>query len=189
MIAAPFNRKTIEDALADWIAGAIGVSVLWTGQDAPAPALPYVTLAMLVIADVGSADGEQRIDGEPPAPQPGAEVAIGYCGHKRITLSVNVYASPLDVNADARAYMDKARASLALATYADALRAAGIALVSIGAAQSLDELQNAGFVSRAQCDFMFSIASNLEERVPYIATIGVVAEAELGAPFTLQATE
>lgn len=174
-IAAPFDRRAIENAIAAWIKRATGVTFIWANQNGARPAFPYITGMMSIANSIGQ--DEQRIDGDPPNPQVGQEVEIAACGLRKLVVSLNAYAGPngdpeID---DARQHMDKARAALGLPSFVEDFRAAGMAIVQDEAIQNLDQLDGDTFLSRTQMDVSFCIASNAIEHVGYIATAEVTA--------------
>lgn len=182
-VAAPFDRRAVEDALYAWATAAAGAAVRWTEQRAAQPRPPYVTLAITGIET--DAPFERRHDGEPADPTPGAEVEITYCALSRIVVSVNAYGLSNDPRSDARAIMDKLAASLHLDGAASGLAAAGLALVDTSQVRSLDFLVDDAFVSRTQLDVTFAVAQNVTERIGYIGQVDITNE-DLGMdPFTV----
>ncbi len=173
-IAAPIPRQTIEDALYVWLSSATSVAVIWANQNAPQPTRPYATLAVVSTTQLGQ--NSVTPNANPSSPSPGAEVAIEVGGLHRVVVSVNVYGISNDPDSDARALMDKALGALALPSVLSTLRSAGVAVNRVGGAISLDFLTDDKWLSRTQADVTLCVASNLEERVGYIATVEVTNE-------------
>ncbi len=173
MIASPFDRRAVEDALYEWALGATGVVPIWLGQRINQLRPPYITLQLASITT--DAPFERRVNGEPDDPGAGEEVEITYCAISRIVLSCNTYGVSNEPRSDARAVMDKLLASLHMDAASAPLSAAGLALVDTGAALSLDELVDEAHLSRVQCDITFSLAQNITERTGYIATAEVTS--------------
>lgn len=176
-VEAPYDRRAIQDAFIDWIAAAVDLSCIWTRQNGPQPALPYLTLELGNFRSIGQ--DETSIDGEPEAPiVEGAEVELLSRGLRYFVLSINAYAKTHgteDVD-DAQMILDKVRASLGMDTYLVPLRAAGIAISSIGLIQNLDFVLADKFRSRAQMDVTVCVASNAVERVGYIEKVQINSE-------------
>ncbi len=53
-------NATMEDAIADWVAGASGLTVWWEGQDGPRPAAPYI--ALLLHVEPTGPDWSDKVD-------------------------------------------------------------------------------------------------------------------------------
>lgn len=171
-VTAPFNRRAIQDALITWFAGSTGLGVErveWADQGAPQLEHPYASLKLGALRDIGR--DEENINGEPANPVAGAEVAIESRGMREVVCSCNVYTRTREPEATAHALLDRARAALGMSTYLDPLCAAGVSYLRKSDAQNLDGLNGDDFVQRAQMDVTFSIASNAEDRVGYIAQV------------------
>jgi len=177
-VNAPIPRKTFETAIQAWFKNATGLAddhVLWQAQPTgPAqPSFPYATLFVTSPATKLGQD-EIRIrdaSDDDPAPDDGSEIELLACGLRKMTVSANVYAKTNDADADARAIMDKAHAALGMLSFLSAFKAAGLSVIDDGDVRSLDELTSNVFVSRAQLDVVFGMASNAIESTGYIETV------------------
>ncbi len=103
----------------------------------------------------------------------GLEITLTASRQEELTLSVNVFSRTADPDAGAAALMDRARGSLALATYLTPLRVAGLAVVDRGPTRNLDALVATRFVQRRQMDVRLRLATNVVETAGYIATFEV----------------
>lgn len=151
--------ETFKNALHSWLSDALGISVIWAGQDAPAPDYPYATLQVIGERNIGDGDVSYTHNEDADA---GSDMEPTVTGHVVYTVSVqvrnksSVQGQPLGHEQRAKAYLNVARASLQLPRVKDALNAANIGFVRNHDFQNLDEVVNEGFVSRGSMDFEFT---------------------------------
>lgn len=176
----PVDRKSIEDALRDWLERSTGLKWIRANQtaDAPRPPLPYGTYDLRVAARQG-ADDEQRLL---PHVDGADVVTVQAAGLRRATLSCNVWARSSDPRGDADAYCDRAVAALSLDSYRDPLVEKNIGLISVSDIRDLSVLENKQAVSRSQFDVFLNVVSVALEDVGFFDTIEVSAFVEDNDP-------
>ncbi len=167
----PYDRRTIEDAIYDWLSGSSGVAAHWDYQKPPQPQFPFSSMRILSITRIGGED-ETRITEDPGAPA-GEEIEQALSGPRRLVCSFNFYSTSNDPTSDAALLAARAQSALSLPTYAAALYRAGVSVIDEGAIRDLSELQSETWVSRFQFDVTFGIASNVIEKIGYIETVEV----------------
>lgn len=165
------DMATAKRGIKAWMAEAVDMQVIWANPSAPQPMRPYASLQMI--------SGPTRISGtdeqitETDLAQVGEEVALINCGLREITISCQIYADKPALGQNAQDLMSLAQAKLGQASVLTKLRTAGVTVVEEGPVQNIDQVESGSFVSRANMDVRFYIASQLEERIGYIKTAEV----------------
>lgn len=176
----PVDWAVIDDALFDWIIGALGLEndqCLWAKQNAPQPRYPYVTLDHPGFADEPGTLDETRTSTDLGQPA-GEEIELLTTGPREFTLTVTAHVDDRtggahDANANAEALLSKAHSSLGKQSVLDALAAAGIALIERMAVLDTSVVVNGEWVSQASMDVRLRVTSNVTERTGYIDKVAV----------------
>lgn len=174
--AAPYDRKTIEDALHSWLVFAsdlLEASIVVADQAVPQPVHPYATFRIALVSRMGGDD--ERRDNVDMRRDEGFEVESNLCGLRRGTVSVNFYARADTATGDAMAYGASAQAALAKDEVIEMLKLAGVSVVDEGQLRDLSQLESSEWISRCQFDVGICFASNLAEYVGFIETVIVDA--------------
>jgi hypothetical protein len=160
-----------ENALHAWVAGAAGVEAIWSSQNAPAPALPYLTLRLVGPVRLG----DQLASRTNLANPAGQEIERTLTEHEEWTLSVHAFASPATGASAARALLQAAALKMQLPSQRDALSASGLALVEVGDTSDLTALVGSQHESRAQMDVRLRTVDQATEKTGYIAKVGLAS--------------
>lgn len=149
-------------------------SVIWKYQNAGAPALPYMALALGGIIEIGQGFVSESTNLARPA---GQEIELKVGGQREVTLAVEVFTSPtVPTGTAAMAIADKARTALRAPTIRAALRAVGFVPFDPGPVQYAPDVADVGFRGRATCSIRCSMpAQNVVEYVGYIARVSGTA--------------
>lgn len=117
----------------------------------------------------------------------GHEVLQEVAGLRDMTISCQVYVSSPDVTdptKHSRALMTAAQASLGLPSELARFQGVGLAIIEEGDVLNIDELIEDAFVSRANMDVRFGLASNLSERTGFIQATEI--SSDMGLPASLE---
>lgn len=175
------QMNTLEDAIWTWVQTSSGLPadrVVWSSQNSPVPANPYITLRMRSIRAVGS-DWLHVEDN--PSPSSGAEILLKLRGMRRVTLAITCYGvTPIGAGGPA-AIVSDVLASVGLPSIGDTLAASGVGLSNLGDVQAIDGVVGSTLLEpRATADVIFFATSELVETATYIEH--VVATRELPDP-------
>ncbi len=174
-------------AVFDWLKLSTGTNVAWANQDAPIPAYPAGILNVIAVVPTDPRPEQRR---ETDLGQPaGQEVLLKNVRQYRMTISAQILTrqkmdADFDWDAGAFALATDAGKALGLGTQLDALRVAGLSLISAGEVTDLSSVEGSGFTDRAQLDAIFAFADSVDERTGYIAT-ALVSSDFTGADPTL----
>lgn len=160
----PIDWGALEDAILFWLESSTGVQWIWRNQAAPQPAYPYGSVGRLGgVAPIAVRD-EVRLqldDADPP--QPTGELKI--VGQRDFVASCQLHVGPpgdTEPACHAFALMSAAVADLATEPRKDAFREVGLAIRERGQPTELDIEIGGQWISRAQVDVRFGVASVLE---------------------------
>lgn len=171
-------------AVAAWARTSTGYAagkVIWSGQGAPRPPAPYISLAII------SGDQMKGLDWldveDAAAPVDGAEIAHVARGPRTATLSVQAFglaASAADASGDSPlAVLAAMRAKARLPTIRAALLAAGVGVGTMTDVIPVDALISTVTAEpRAAFTVTVNYVSEVEETGTYIETVEVDAELE-----------
>lgn len=133
--------------------------------NSPRPALPYVTIKFMVLAQRFGDDVTEQVG----AAGDGTMVT-NTGGPRGIVVSFNAYGSSHEQAADLVA---RWQASLDTEAIRSMLGAAGVAIWRIGDALDLSTLLDSGFEGRSHIDVSFGVASNIESVSSFIESVDV----------------
>lgn len=150
-----------QEALIKW-AKDIGATIdpdiisVWMSARAPQPDGVYIGLEVIA-GPVKLGHDELRIN---------AQGKTEAAGMRMYTLSVNVWGDT------ANEVISELQTSLELPSTQEDLRKSGIAVVDIGDARNLDELNETDWQGRAQFDFQFAVSKNkVDDKSDYIQKV------------------
>jgi len=150
-------NEAIEKAIYDWAVAASGLTVVWDKPGKASPALPYVTLNLMAPRSTGPA--EERYN---------SLDTFEYPMRKAITLSVNVYAENGHLK-----IMNDIINSLELDTKLVILKAAGIAVWTIGQPIDLSEIMETSAEFRVAVDIVLAYTEMVTDVVGEIEKVRV----------------
>ena len=155
------TRAAIESAALTWVAAATGATVIFTDQNKPRPATPY--LAIKVSGPIAVGHDETRGLTDPGAP---AYAEQTYRGDREVSVSVQAFGAGA---------MDLARAAArALVTETTRVQLATAGLCHRGVVPTVNELTallETDFEERAQFDATLAFAEDFADSVPLIETV------------------
>lgn len=163
----------IEQAVQQVLATATGIPVIWSNQNADAPALDYVRISFGAAIPVFTDwPVESLRSGSPPA---GQEVAQAVMGTRELPLVVECFTAATveeTGKATALSVVDTAVARLRLPEARTALAAVGLTPFAPGATTWIPDVVATGFRGRALCEVRCYLpARAVEEYTTYIASI------------------
>lgn len=177
--SAPYNRRTIEDALFSWFAAgtALGVDrVWWADQGVPKTTFPFGVMSWnttipLGVDSIGVETIIEDVDFNPGDLD--LNVIVG--GWREVTISVQVFGDPkAPPESSASMRLEVALSRLRLPSVRTPLNDAGIGVLRVGGVRNVADGQ-------AQADIVVLIAQNLIEPVVSIAGVKISpTDAELG---------
>lgn len=183
---AGLDWATLEDAIFKWFSDATGIDVLWADQDVPQPPWPFGTLN--IIAGPGKPGGDDNVRRSTDLNQVGAEVGLEHNGPRHFTVSCQVIQGPPDAHdpdMHARRLASAAQAALELNTTNAAFIAAGLAVIDIGDATSIDTEVGGEWTTRSMFDVTFACTSSIAEREGYIENMAATGTLDdQGQPIT-----
>ena len=162
-----------EDAIQGWFSAATGLTTIWRNQNAPQPPYPYAGLAIIAGPIKLGGKDEQRSStalGQPP----GQDVLVESVGLRTMTVSCRIYTAKedvLDPARHARHLMSVAQSSLGRPSVIAAFSDAGLSIIEEGDVQNIDEVIEDAFLSRANMEVRFGLASNVSERTGFIEKV------------------
>jgi hypothetical protein len=172
-LVAPIDWPAIETTLHSVINTVSGLNTIWSHQSTPNN-YPYAVLRLFGPSKIGGPDELRYVtDLSQPA---GQEVSIEAVGLREITLSCEVFVGSPDANdaaKNARNYLAIVQSSLGLPSVLDQLRPAGLAVISEGRIENLDEGQGNEHVSRGKIEIRLMLSSSIEERTGFIKTVEI----------------
>ncbi len=167
----PINWETVDNALYDWITGAlVGVGSIWANQNVPQPGYPYTTLLRSGTVETGTLDETRETTDLAQAA--GEEIELETTGPREVTLTVTAHvgacAGGYKSNDSATALLSKAQSSLGQRSVLDALDAAGVAIIERLPVLDTSVAVNGEWVSQAAMEVRLRVTSSMTERVGYI---------------------
>lgn len=176
----PIDWTAIDNALFDWVVGALGLSAaqcIWANQDIPQPVTyPYVTLLRTAVAEEGTGD-ELRTSTD-LGQAAGEEIELLTTGPKSMTLTVTCHNDRsddafTDPARNATALLTVAHASLGKLSVLEALGAAGIAVIERLPVADTSVAAGGEWLSQASMDVRLRVTSTMTERTGYIDKVRV----------------
>lgn len=171
--------QTLQRAVQAWVvegSGLPGARVIWTDQKGIQPAKPYITLAWIGEAGVGS---DEQITRNASSPQAGAEIENVVRGNRVETLSVQVYLTSGDAQG-ARAgiaILGDVRSQRFVEETAEALREAGVGVANMAGIRTVGiTVDSVDIEPRAVMEVSCNIGSELVRTGTYIQTAEITNE-------------
>ena len=168
----PIDMETFEDAIQAWMSRSTGLQTIWSDQSKPRPDYPYASLNITSGPDEVSPLWEDRE--ETDLSRVGREVKHTVCVLCEFTISCQTYVnnrSGKDPKANARFFMTKAKAGLALPSELALLHAAGISVVRKNPILNIDAIVKDKYTSRVNMDVVFGAALNADDYTTYIQKV------------------
>lgn len=157
----PLNFTTVKTNLYTWASGVLtGIPVIFFNSNAPRPALPYVTLFLQSLVQIG----------DDYIPKPDNVGLSEIIGDREFTLNVQVFGG------DPITILENLRSSLQKETVLNGLRANNIAFVQHFPINDITELLDSRFEPRASMDILFRIAQTDSENNGLIETVEIEEE-------------
>lgn len=170
-VASPIAWQTIRDGLYDAVNGATGWTTIWSDQDAPQPAYPYITMRIISgpLKLSEQDDVRQSFDAGQPL---GEEIGRSTGGMREITVSIQAFQrqSSSTPSTSAMDALTRLQGALGMATYLTALRTAGLSVVEVGTVQNVSTEVDDSWSDRAAMDVRGRLAASVTERGGYIDT-------------------
>jgi len=173
------NFDDIKAAIAQAVLSASALpvgKVIWSRQDGPSPAVPYITLEMGTVRRVGGTDeADHTFNGSAPA---GQEIVERVGGPRVLGVSMEAFTLKVAGTNAGVPLLEKVRTRLQLPSIRDTLRSSAAALTledSDEEVLDLSQVRHVGFEGRASVGLYFS-TTEIEEDTPvgYIATVQLV---------------
>lgn len=149
---SPFNIKTIQKAIYDWITSELEMQVVWETPNVPRPKTPHASLNFIAGPVKIGHDGLKHLTGED------FEVR----GQRTMTLNIQVHGP------NAFEPMLGIHASMDNPVVLEALRKAGIAIWTEGAVSDVSLEVESGIEDRFSMDVIIGVASNITVQPGYI---------------------
>ena len=159
-------RKAISNTVEKYVGGKLKcIQAEQSDQNRPSPPMPYMTFKIIAAAMKSGDDHQSYITDE----------TWSRSGQRVMTVSFQCFAAQQE---EAYEIMSLWQAQLELNTVQEYLRRSKIAVWLIGGVADLTQLHNTGYEARSQMDVTFGIASNLDEDLGSIETVGVEGEVD-----------
>lgn len=168
------NWTDVENAIHSWVVAGSGLAanqVIWSQQEGPRPAGAFVSLRVSSLRAVGQ-DWNDVVDISNP--EPGAEIELRTRGVRELALSIQCFAGAGIGATSALAVIGGIVDAAGTLSRRDALNAAGIGVLSLGPATSIDGILGASFEPRAILEARLALASELSEAATYIQSAEVI---------------
>lgn len=188
----PIPWRTVEDALAAWVATALGIETTWQNQAEPQPAYPFAALNITGPSQIGTGDESitnQKTDG---AGAPIDEYEHEARGQREIIVSIQIDVGPPDSSeprAHGRHLATKLLASLQLQSFHEPLGVAGLSEIGpVGPIQDTSLTIANLFTDRKLLEMRFGLASSVAEDIDIIeqtTVTGTVSGLVDGGTFTV----
>jgi hypothetical protein len=158
---------TVENAIATWVA--TGGATMWSDDDGPRPATPFVRMSI----DGLLRRGVDAVTVEDAAtPTAGAEIEHKVRGPRKLVLTLQCFATSPTGTGRAIAILETIIASARLPTVRAALTAAKLGLGPVGAVKSMGGVINtANFEPRATVEIHLHTVAEQSEFGTYIETV------------------
>lgn len=165
--------STVEDAIQSWIASTTGVTTIWSQQDAPRPAAPYVALLISSVLRVGH-DETAVSDNDESDGDDGEEILLTSRGPRVAVLSVQCFGGDAHGASSAVALLQRAVAQAGLESQRTLLADAGVGIGTLGAVQSIGAIRGqVEFEPRAVFEARLYLAESVEETATYVETVAI----------------
>lgn len=170
----PIDYNDLRKSLIREVAKVTGLDnnhVLWwqpETQDVPRPSRPYVSVG---IPTPSSKFGDDNKDYDSETGQWNSG------GVRRMTVAFEAYGSSHE---EAYNYAAVLQTALDMADIQADLRAAGMAVWTIGGIADLSQLLNTGYEGRARLEVQMGISMNLQSDLGYMKTVNVTGEVDTG---------
>jgi hypothetical protein len=164
---------TVEDGIQDWVVAATGLAgdkVIWSKQNSPRPAAPYVEVALDV-----KRTGQDWIDTDDAA-APSAENELDYFsrGNRIATIRLNCFGGPPRGPSSAGALLNNVISKHRLPTNHQILINAGVGVSSFGDVLDISGVLNTSKIeSRASLTVMGFLSSEVSETGTYVSDVEV----------------
>lgn len=171
----PINMEAFEDAVHTWFSSETGLETIWRDQGSPQPPYPFGSLLVTSGPRVASPLYEYREETDLSRPA-GQEVKVTSCVPCQFTVSCQSYVKKPDSRNpkyNARNYMNRAQSSLSLLTVRAAFRKVNISVSRFEDVQTINEVIEDAYVSRANMDVVFNASLALEDYCGFIEKVQV----------------
>lgn len=154
----PLNFETVKTNLYTWASGQSGGNpVIFANENSPRPALPYMTLFLNSLVQIG----------DDYVPRPDGVGDLDLVGDREFTLQVQCFGG------DPITLLENMRTSLQKETVLATLRANGIVFVQHNPITDITALLDTEFEPRASMDILFRIAQTDTDNHGLIETVEV----------------
>lgn len=177
----PVSWEVIEGAIYDWVVALTGCEAIYSDQNVPQPAYPYMDLKRSSVIRLGGPP-EQRFSTDLTRPN-GQEIELLTTSPVEFTLTVQAHideesgANKPDLNAVK--LLSKLQASLGQQSVRDDLSDAGLSIVEELQIVDLSISENGRWINRAAMDVRLRTASVITDRTGFIEKVEVEST-ELG---------
>lgn len=188
----PIPWTTVEDALATWVASALGIETTWQNQAEPQPAYPFASLNVTGPAQIGTGDEaitNQKTDG---FGTPIDDYEHEARGQREIIVAIQIDVGPPDSSeprAHARHLATKLLSSLQLQAFHEPLGTAGLSEIGpVGPIQDTSLTVANLFTDRKLLEIRFGLASSVAEDIDVIEraeVTGTISGLVDGGTFTV----
>lgn len=156
--SAPINFPAIENALVSWLRTSTGISVLWSNQNRPQVAKPFIVVKHVAGPTVIGRDTQRRrmvtVVGI-------STLYTDIVGARSLTYNVQAFTNSDKPGENAQHYLSIAQAALAHDVTIDLFVTAKMGLTRADSIADLDSISGAGYESRASLDLVISTISAL----------------------------
>jgi hypothetical protein len=173
----PIAWRTVEDAIAAWVATALAIETMWQNQAEPQPAYPFATLNITGPSQIGTGDEwitNQKLDG---SGTPIDEYEHEARGQREIIVSIQIDVGPpgsSEPRAHGRHLADKLLSSLQLQAFSGPLGAAGLSEIGpVGPIQDTSLTVGNLFTDRKLLEMRFGLASSVAEDIEIVERVEV----------------
>jgi len=169
------NETAMQTALRTWVRLASKLDdskIVWSEQDIPRLATPYITMRMGDLVPLGSTD---EVNHTYDATQPnGQEIEIEIKGQRSFALSLQCFGD--GPNQSARQILSNVQTALGLPSVMGILEAAGLSSYDKTPIQNVTALLETAFEPRAVTSIYFYCSEAVSERTTYIESVEVENE-------------
>lgn len=183
-LQAPINWPEIQQALHAWFTGVTGLLTVWANQNTP-DKFPHAVLNISGPTKIGGSD-EVRYRTDVTKPE-GEEIGIEVVGLREISCSCQVVVKEpdsADPTKDPRHHLSIAQSSIGLPAVLQAFSTAGLAVISAGGIDVVNERDDGTSIARGNLDVRFGLSSYLEERTGFIKRVEISSTGLGGSDLT-----
>lgn len=162
---AEVTWEAIEDSIFTWVSQGSGLpvsKVVWGYFKAPRPAAPLVEMTIVEIDSVGDDWVDYR---DAPDPEPGADLAVVYRGHRTFQLKLKAFG---DTDAGDTSWPILSAVRSALPRFETAIDEAGAGIGEIGAIRAVPGSKGGVLEPRAEWEITMHAGSLTESRTTFI---------------------